>query len=158
MAEPQLKTNRDLYLFICGLRDVTAYGDHDLEQYLRALWQLGTRHRAEEVLSLGRFAELLESAFRESAPAFDPVWRNIADACQTKFAELLESALRESATAFDDSAWRDIADAGFEECKTPSCGRSSICATWTRRECSAMRTAISASTRRAAIVGTTSTR
>ena len=113
MAQPRLKTNRDLYLFICGLRDVTAYGERDLEQYLRALWQLGTRHKAEEALSLGRFAELLEAAFRESAPAFDPVWRHIADAYQIRFAELVESAARDSATAFDESAWRDIAGAGF---------------------------------------------
>ena len=113
MAQPRLKTNPDLYLFVCGLRDVTL-AERDLEQYLRALWQLGTRHKAEEALSLGRFAEVLEAAFRESAPAFDPAWRVIADAYQTRFAQLLEAALRESAPAFDDSAWRDIADAGFE--------------------------------------------
>ena len=113
MAASQLKTNRDLYLFICGLRDVSAYRDRDLEQYLRALWQLGTMHNTEESLSLGRFAELLEAAFRESAPVFDPAWRDIADAYQAKLAELIESVLRESATEFDASAWRDIADAGF---------------------------------------------
>ncbi len=84
MAEPELKTNRDLYLFICGLRDVTAYGDRDLEQYLRALWQLGARHRAAEALSLGQLAELLESAFSEGAPAFDPAWRTVADPYQTR--------------------------------------------------------------------------
>jgi hypothetical protein len=84
MAAGQFKTNRDLYLFIRRLREVTAYHDRDLEEYLRALWQLGSKHKTEEALPLGVFAELIESAFRESAPPFDPSWRNLVGPRETK--------------------------------------------------------------------------
>jgi hypothetical protein len=73
-----LRTNRDLYLFVLGLRTVSAYQDRDLEEYLRALWQLGTPHQRDDALPVGLFAELLDAAFRESAPPFDPSWRKIA--------------------------------------------------------------------------------
>src|SRR5262249_23583789 len=74
----------DLYLFLVGLRKAPANQDHDLEDYLRALWQLGARHAAEEMLSLGAFATMLETAFRETPPPFDPSWRNIAEPDLTK--------------------------------------------------------------------------
>lgn len=67
-----LRTNRDLYLFIAELcKQPTA---RTLEDYLKALWLLGLREREREDLPLPRFAALLQEALHAEAPPFDPQW------------------------------------------------------------------------------------
>jgi hypothetical protein len=69
-----LETNRDLYLFVAGLRRVNSGNQRSLEEYLRALWRLGSRVHECVELALPDFARLLEAAFIEPVPAFDPSW------------------------------------------------------------------------------------
>jgi hypothetical protein len=80
MQADRLRTNRDLYLFIASLRDQAGGASRNLEEYLRALWHLGSGHRATEQLSLESFAQLLAASFAVEVPAFDPAWRSLADA------------------------------------------------------------------------------
>jgi len=53
--------------------------ERELEEYLRALWRLGSAERESDRLTLACFARLLEGAFQEAAPAFAPAWQDIAD-------------------------------------------------------------------------------
>jgi len=84
MSKERLHSNRDLYIFVAGLREVSAYQDRSLEEYLRALWRLGSLHKDKAALPLTLFSELLERAFREDPPPFDPSWRRVANPNLTK--------------------------------------------------------------------------
>ena len=75
----QLRTNRDLYLFVAALVENDERQGRELEEYLRALWRLGSARQASDQLTLARFAGLLVAAFREQAPAFAPAWQRIAE-------------------------------------------------------------------------------
>jgi hypothetical protein len=70
----ELRTNRDLYLFVADLCQKHADNDRTLEDYLKALWQLGSAEQARGPLPLPRFAALLDEALRAHAPPFDPSW------------------------------------------------------------------------------------
>ena len=78
MPDP-LQTNRDLYLFAATLVENDEAHERALEEYLRALWGLGSAKQASDWLTLACFARLLEGAFQEPAPAFAPAWQDIAD-------------------------------------------------------------------------------
>jgi hypothetical protein len=80
MLPDQLRTNRDLYLFVAALIENDEGHGCELEEYLRALWHLGSLQQASDRLTLGCFAQLLAGAFREQAPAFAPAWRDGAEA------------------------------------------------------------------------------
>jgi hypothetical protein len=79
MMPDQLRTNRDLYLFVAALVENDDGQGRELEEYLRALWRLGAAKQAKDQLTLGCFAALLVAAFQEEAPAFDPAWQDIAE-------------------------------------------------------------------------------
>jgi len=77
----ELRTNRDLYLFIASLgQDAvqtaeTTERERSLEDYLKVLWQLGTSHQETETLSLATFAGLLDAALhRDAPPPFEVGW------------------------------------------------------------------------------------
>jgi hypothetical protein len=72
----ELRTNRDLYSFVTGLRE-TADGERSLEDYLKTLWRLGSAHRHLDRLSLHSLAGLLEAAFHEETVPFDAAWMQI---------------------------------------------------------------------------------
>ena len=69
-----LHTNRDLYLFVTGLWPKDAPVERSLEEYLRALWQLGAARREHEAVPLPAFAGMLEAALHAPPPPFDPSW------------------------------------------------------------------------------------
>ena len=79
MTPDQLRTNRDLYLFVAALAENDDGEGRELEEYLRALWRLGAAKQANDRLTLACFAGLLVGAFHEEAPAFSPAWRDIAE-------------------------------------------------------------------------------
>ncbi len=68
----QLRTNRDLYLFVLELIRRHSTTDCSLEQYLTALHHLGAAHRAASAISLACFAGLLEDAFSVAVPPAAP--------------------------------------------------------------------------------------
>jgi hypothetical protein len=72
---PGLRTNRDLYLFIAGLKQQHPDTTRSLEEYLRALWRLCEPRRDRPFLSLDDFASLLAAAFDAEPAPFDPAWR-----------------------------------------------------------------------------------
>ena len=79
MKPDQLRTNRDLYLFVAALVENDDGQVRELEEYLRALWRLGAAKQANDRLTLACFAGLLVAAFQEEAPAFAPAWQDIAE-------------------------------------------------------------------------------
>jgi hypothetical protein len=79
MMPDQLRTNRDLYLFLAALVENDDGQGRELEEYLRALWRLGSAEQAKDRLTLASFAGLLVMAFQEPAPAFVPEWQYIAE-------------------------------------------------------------------------------
>jgi hypothetical protein len=79
MMPDQLRTNRDLYLFVAALVENDDGQGRELEEYLRALWRLGAAKRANDRLTLGCFVGLLLRAFQEEAPVFAPAWQDIAE-------------------------------------------------------------------------------
>jgi hypothetical protein len=79
MMPDQLRTNRDLYLFVAALVENDDGQARELEEYLRALWRLGSAQQANDRLALASFAALLVGAFQEEAPAFVPAWQDIAE-------------------------------------------------------------------------------
>ncbi|HEX7843110.1 MAG TPA: hypothetical protein VF469_36810 [Kofleriaceae bacterium] len=74
MPVDNLRTNRDLYRFVAELQEQQAGSTRSLEDYLKALWQLGQRHRELAALSLSSFTGLLEAALDQAPPPFDPAW------------------------------------------------------------------------------------
>jgi hypothetical protein len=68
MRTDQLRTNRDLALFVAELRHRYAAADRDLERYLTALRHLGSNHRTASAISLECFATLIEAAFTAPVP------------------------------------------------------------------------------------------
>lgn len=72
-----LQTNRDVYRFVCDLHRRHSGLARTLEEYLRALWQLGRAERAERELPVARFAELLERAVTAEVPPYDPAWERL---------------------------------------------------------------------------------
>ncbi|MBI5549544.1 MAG: hypothetical protein HY901_37135 [Deltaproteobacteria bacterium] len=81
MRPDQLQTNRDLYLFVAELvqAKVNAPIVRDLEQYLSAIWLLGSAHKTAVALPLGYFAAILIGAFGGQVPEGDlPVPRDPA--------------------------------------------------------------------------------
>ena len=79
MTPDQLRTNRDLYLFVAALVENDERQGRELEEYLRALWRLGSTQQASDQLTLACFAGLLVGAFREQVPAFAAAWQDIAE-------------------------------------------------------------------------------
>ena len=71
MIHRDVRSNRDLYQFVAGLRERHARAPRSLEDYLKTLWRLCPDGAA---LSLARFAGVLEAALHEPVPAFDPAW------------------------------------------------------------------------------------
>src|SRR5436190_7678033 len=72
---PGLRTNRDLYLFIAGLKQQHSDTTRSLEEYLRTLWRLCEPRRDQATLSLDELAGLLAAAFDAEPAPFDPAWR-----------------------------------------------------------------------------------
>jgi len=70
-----LRTNRDLYLFIAHLTEPRT--ERSLEDYLKTLWRLAATKRDREAWPLPVFAGLLEAALHESPPPFDPRWPEV---------------------------------------------------------------------------------
>jgi hypothetical protein len=79
MKPDQLRTNRDLYLFVEAIVENDDGQERELEEYLRALWRLGAAKQANDRLTLACFAGILVAAFQEEAPAFAPAWQDIAE-------------------------------------------------------------------------------
>jgi hypothetical protein len=73
-SSDQVRTNRDLYLFVAALRQTHRRNERTLEEYLKALWRLGSVERARGELPVPRVAALLEEALGAEAPRFDHVW------------------------------------------------------------------------------------
>jgi hypothetical protein len=69
MLPDQLRTNRDLYLFVAELLRRHAATDRDLEQYLTVLWRLAANHWMENAISVGCLASLIDVAFSAAVPA-----------------------------------------------------------------------------------------
>ena len=70
-----INTNRDLYLTIAELVKVEALAGRSLEEYLRALWQLGVEWQSRAALSGADFVDLLTRAASADVPPFDEAWR-----------------------------------------------------------------------------------
>jgi hypothetical protein len=70
-----MRTNRDLYLAITALIERQRDNRRTLEDYLRALAELGHNHRQRATLALDEFFQLLSDAFTADAPPFDESWR-----------------------------------------------------------------------------------
>src|SRR5262245_34570002 len=70
----QLRTNRDLYLFVADLCARNTGTRRTLEDYLKVLWLVGGSHRELAGLPLSSFADLLEAGFHRDPPPFDPHW------------------------------------------------------------------------------------
>ncbi|MBJ6763727.1 hypothetical protein JGU66_23395 [Myxococcaceae bacterium JPH2] len=81
-TDSPLRTNRDLYLLIATLPQSHPAPQRSLEEYLTALWELGTRLREREDVSLAEFAHLLMAGFTTPAPPFNPSWRTRVNAQQ----------------------------------------------------------------------------
>ena len=79
MMPDQLRTNRDLYLFVAALVENDDGQGRELEEYLRALWRVGSAKQGNDRLTLACFVGLLVVAFQEPAPAFVPEWQDIAE-------------------------------------------------------------------------------
>jgi hypothetical protein len=109
-ASDQLRSNRDLYLFMTGLAQRPEAQTRGLEEYLRSLWRIASRLQSEAQLSLSSFAHLLETALSAEAPAFDRGWRARAD-------ETIDNSSEYRAweqTIFSQIVdLRDMADAGM---------------------------------------------
>jgi hypothetical protein len=64
----ELRTNRDLYLFVAAIGTNPAAGARTLEHYLAMVWLLATEHRELDAVSLTTFAALLEGALHGEPP------------------------------------------------------------------------------------------
>lgn len=73
-----IRTVHDLCAYVAEASGGT---ERTLDEYLRALWQLGAeRHRAGRAyLTPAELAELLVAAFDAPALPFDPAWRRLRD-------------------------------------------------------------------------------
>ncbi|TWP50787.1 hypothetical protein FKR81_19500 [Lentzea tibetensis] len=65
-------TNRDLYRSVLDASEDTT---RTLEEYLRALWQLGRAERSRSALPLDVVSSMLIGAVTAPVPPFDPAWR-----------------------------------------------------------------------------------
>ncbi len=70
-----MQTNRDFYLNIAELISEQGSSALTLEEYLRALWELGREYQEQPVLSVEAFFEMLSKAFTVDVPPFDESWR-----------------------------------------------------------------------------------
>lgn len=70
-------TNRDLYLAVRAAGVRHRGGGRTLEEYLRALWQLGRALRDRESLSGRELLRLLIDAWTAPVPPFDEAWRTL---------------------------------------------------------------------------------
>jgi hypothetical protein len=97
------------------VRDVAGTIDRPLDEYLRALWRLGSDyHRAGRAyLTAAELAELLARAFDAPAPPFDPTWRALRDQtidpAQDGFTTW-ESTVREQILDLDELVRSGLAD------------------------------------------------
>ena len=70
-------TNRELYLFIRGLKETHENApNRSLEAYLSALWKLASTERPETP-TIEQFVHWVEAAFHQEAPSFDQQWLEI---------------------------------------------------------------------------------
>jgi hypothetical protein len=69
-----IRTNRDLYTAVAELCASQRDSPRDLEEYLRALWALGSALRERPALSLVEFFGFLRAAFTATVPPFDKRW------------------------------------------------------------------------------------
>ena len=133
MIHRDIRTNRDLYQFVAGLREHHARASRSLEDYLKTLWRLCP---GDAPLSLPWFAGVLEAALREPVPAFDPAWLQrdrVDDSARTRWestilaqiVDLHEMALAGTLTwehrgggmdAPRGSRWYNFEPPGYLEC------------------------------------------
>jgi len=69
LSPSDVRTNRDLYLYIAELIKQRASPQRDLETYLRALLHLGRAHAGTSGVSVETFATMLSAAFDSDVPA-----------------------------------------------------------------------------------------
>ncbi|HJP80499.1 MAG TPA: hypothetical protein VJ914_39880 [Pseudonocardiaceae bacterium] len=67
------RTNRGVYQRIL---DATRDVSRSLEEYLRALWRLGSGQKASATVPAALFGDLVIQAIRAPAPPFDDTWRS----------------------------------------------------------------------------------
>jgi hypothetical protein len=69
-----MKTNREIYLAVCSLRDQAAGSARALEEYLRALLALAGQYGQRPDLDPSQFLKLLAGALVSDPLPFDPRW------------------------------------------------------------------------------------
>ena len=74
---PDSTTNRDLYLAATAMCGRHRGSGRTLEEYLRALWRLGSEMRDQPALSGSELIRLLAQAWDAPAPLFDDGWRRM---------------------------------------------------------------------------------
>jgi len=72
----KIGTNRDLYVAITEPLEERKETQRSLEEYLSALWKLGSERKQESQFSVECFFGSLVSAFESTAPEFDESWRD----------------------------------------------------------------------------------
>lgn len=75
----KLTTNRDLYLAIDSLSELSSDSTRSLEQFLLAFLSSSLRLSDRETLSLTEFYQLVASSFSSDVPAFEAAWRDQYD-------------------------------------------------------------------------------
>ncbi len=107
-----LRSGRDLHDFLSTLENP---GGRTLDEYLRALWRLGTEHHraGRRYLTAGELGELLAAAFDEQAPPFDPQWRTLRDQTIEEMPDgfaTWESTVRDQILDLDELVRAGLAD------------------------------------------------
>lgn len=127
-----VRTARELCTY---LSEASGAAERPLDEYLRALWRLGTeRHRdGRTYLTAAELAELLGQAFQAPAPPFDPTWRALRDQTIDTVPDgftTWESTVRDQILDLDELVRSGIADASgsffaadVEEADAPGGGR-----------------------------------
>jgi hypothetical protein len=100
----ELRSNRDLYAFVCAMHRRHGESKRSLEEYLSALWQLAGAHREGAALPVALFAELLEAAMVAEVPPYQPEWEQAWQPAGVLAAEA-EDHSYEAAQAADEGTW-----------------------------------------------------
>lgn len=88
-----LRTNRDLYSYVTDLVK-TLDKPRPLEEYLRSLDGLLSKHASRSELTAEELASLLTEATTAPAPPYDPAWASLGDASAATGFEGVRHTLR----------------------------------------------------------------
>jgi hypothetical protein len=108
-----VRTARELCTYV---REAAGDADRPLDEYLRALWRLGSEHHraGRTFLTAAELAGLLADAFQAPAPPFDPHWRSQRDQTIETAPDgftTWESTVREQILDLDELVRSGLADA-----------------------------------------------